>query len=216
LKKWSNVWPFLGAVFLFICNVDWVIAPALGSYMDSFWAQYFTLVVLANLELFGWYYFWRWFFVSFLPERRKIRETIDFTKEVAQELQQKGYKERFVEHFERTFDSATNPENDFFRKIKAWGHAGMIFLGFEPFITGGRLAGVILCSTAKWKTGLYSLMVGNSIHVFVTMGSWNLIFYVWERYKIIVIFLVFLSALFMSRGFVWKKIKQTQTEPKSP
>lgn len=174
--------------------------------VKPFWIQFFTLAVLLNVELVVWYRFWRWFFTAFLPERKKIRETIDFTKQVARELKRKGYAERVVEHFESTFEWAVHPDRWLFRTIKAGGHVGMFFLGWEPFIMGGRMAGVILCVTTRWKSGLYPLAVGNCIHVLIVMGSWSLIFFLWEQYKGSFVIATIVFALFMARSYIWKKL----------
>lgn len=217
MKKWSNFWPFLGAVLLLtVGNGDWVLAPLALFLIDSFGIQFFILAVLFNIELIGWYKFWRWFFVSFLPQRRKIKETINFTKEVAQELKARGYVDKFVEHFENTFEWAVHPDCWLFRVIKAGGHAGMLFLGFEPFVTGGRMAGVLFCVTTGWKNGLYSLMLGNCVHVLIVLGSWNLILYLWDKYRDPLILLVVTSAIFMASRYVWKRLKHSQHLSKSP
>jgi len=189
-------------------NGDWVIIPLVMFLVKSFWIRFFTLTVLLNIELVAWYRFWRWFFTTFIPERKKIRETIEFTKEVAKELKQKGYAERVVEHFEGTFEWAVHPDRWLFRTIKAGGHAGMFFLGWEPFMAGGRMAGVILCVTTNWKNGLYPLIAGNCVHVLIAMGSWNLIFFLWEKYKGLLVAVVIISALFIARGYIWKRLKK--------
>jgi hypothetical protein len=180
-------------------NGDWVVIPLVMFLVKSFWSQFFVSAVLLNIELFAWYKFWRWFFISFLPERKKIRETIDFTKEVARELKVRGYIDRVVEHFENTFEWAVHPDRWLFRTIKAGGHVGMFFLGFEPFVMGGRMAGVILCVTTNWKNGLYSLVIGNCVHVLIAMGSWNLVFYLWDQYKVVLILLTFILGLLMAK-----------------
>lgn len=169
-------------MLLTLLNVDFVLAPAVRTITSEFWGMFGILVVLANIELVLWYRFWRWFFVRFLPERRQIRETVEFAKELGGELKRKGYIDRVIDHFENTFKWATNPDRWLFRVVKAWGHAGMLFLGFEPFITGGRLIGVIFCATTGWKQGLISLLIGNAVHVMITIGSWEIIYYLIDQF----------------------------------
>jgi membrane protein implicated in regulation of membrane protease activity len=217
LKRWNNVWPFAGALFLLTAgNGDWVVIPLVMFLVQSFWHQFFILSVLLNIEILIWYKFWRWFFITFLPERKKIRESIDFTKEIAKELKRKGILQRIVEHFENTFEWAVHPDRWLFRTIKAGGHAGMFFLGFEPFVMGGRMAGVILCVTTNWKNGLYSLMIGNCVHVLIAMGSWNLLFHLWREYRSVLIALTAISVLFMARGYIYKRLKKEKAEQKDP
>lgn len=191
---------------------DWVIMPLVLFLVNSFWGQFLILAVLLNIELFAWYKFWRWFFISFLPERKKIRKTIEFTEEVAKELKRKGYAERVVDHFENNFEWAVHPDRWLSRTIKAVGHAGMFFLGWEPFVIGGRMVGVILCVTTNRKSGLYSLMAGNCIHVLIAMGSWHLVFYLWDEYKVWLILFGVITLLFAARGYVWKKLKRGHEE----
>ncbi len=183
MKKWRDTWPFLGAVVLAILNVDWVLAPLIRSFVDSMLLLFVILVILANAELLGWFHFWRWFFTSFIPRRHEIRETVEFAKEIGTELKQKGYIDRVVDHFESTFRWATNPNQWLFRVIKTGGHFGMVFLGFEPFVAGGRLVGVLFCATTGWKAGIYPLCVGNAIHILVVIGSWEIIFYIGHSLK---------------------------------
>ena len=212
-RLWGNIWPFFGAMLLFVCNVDWIVAPFLNSYSLSFWNKFFILAPLANLELVGWYSFWRWFFVSFLPRRKKIKETINFTKEVAQELKTRGYVDRVAEHFENTFEWAVNPNQHLFKIVKAWGHLGMLFLGFEPFVAGGRVVGVIFCATTRWKNGLISLIIGNSIHVIITISSWDLLFYLWNAHRVE---LFGGSVAVVLLGLLYRSLRGGKVPPKSP
>lgn len=193
-----------------------MVIPIVTFLVDSFWSQFLILIILLNVELICWYKFWRWFLTSFLPERKKIRETIDFTKEVALELKQTGYAERIVEHFENTFEWATHPDGRLFKMIKAGGHTMVLFLGAEPFVMGGRVAGVIFCATTGFRNGLYSLVVGNCVHVLISMGMWGLTFYIWEQYRGPFILVVTILLLFMARGYFWKRLKREQSSQKSP
>ena len=183
--------------------------------VDSFWTQFCILAVLLNIELFGWYRFGRWFFVSFMPERKKVRETIDFTKEITKELKRKGILSKIVNFFEDQFEWAVHPDRWLIKTIKAGGHSLMLFFGAEPFIMGGRMAGTIFCATTGFKTGIYSLMVGNCVHIMISIGLWNLLFYAWEKYQAPLLLFAMISVLFMARGYIWKKLKKSQTKLKS-
>jgi hypothetical protein len=148
----------------------------------SYWALFVVLSVLATLEIIIWYKFWRWFFISYLPRKKEIRKTIEFAKEISGELKRDGYIERLksdgyidrvIYRCEEIFRWATHSESWHFKKIKAWGHLGLFILGVEPFFSGGRIAGVIFCSTLGWSKGLYSLCIGNIFHVAITVGFWK-------------------------------------------
>lgn len=208
MKKWRNIWPFLGAVLLTVFSIDWVVAPFLRSLFDSMWLLFVILVPFANAELLGWYCFWRWFYTSFLPGRKKVMETIELAKEIGSDLKHDGYIDRVVDHFEVSFNWAVNPDRWLLKTIKAWGHIGMLFLGLEPFVAGGRLIGVVLCATIGWKSGLYSLMIGNCVHVLFVIGSWNFVFYIWEQHKntilasLIPLLLLLILGLLVKKWFV--------------
>ena len=83
----------------------------------------------------------------------------------------------------------------------------MFGLGAESLISGGRLIGTILCASTKRKNWLYSLIIGNTIHVAISVGTWKLFFYLWDEYKGWLILFTIISLLFMARGYVWKKLK---------
>lgn len=198
---------------LTIANGDWVITPFVMWLIDSFWIQFFTLAVLLNIELFGWYRFWRWFFVSFLPERKKVRVIIDFTKEIKEELKQEielkqpGIINRIVIFFEDQFEWAVHPDRRFIKVMKAGGHSLMLFFGAEPFVMGGRMTGTIFCATTGFKNGIYSLMIGNCGHIMISIGFWNLIFYVWEKYQNLFLLFAIISVLFLAIKLIWKKLQ---------
>ena len=183
MGKWREASVFIGAGLLVVCNVDWVIIPLLKPFFHSLWSLWLVVAIIANIELILWYHFWRWFFTKWLAHRRSIEQTIEFAKEIGSELKAEGYIDRVVTYFEHTFTWASNPEGRLFKIVKAWGHAGMLFLGFEPFVFGGRLVGVVFCATTGWTSGLYMLVIGNSVHVLVSVGTWEAIFVVW-RYAI--------------------------------
>lgn len=185
----NDFWHFLGGVVLFVANIDWIIIPTILIPLFQFTlTTYIIAIVLANIELVMWYRFWRWFFVSWLARRKSIKETIEFTKGIANEAKKdekvRGYLCRIIDRFENTFAWATNPKRWLWKIVKAGGHFGLLFLGFEPFFWGGRLVGTVFCATIGWKNGIYSLCLGNSLHVIITILSWKAGFrlgdYIWS------------------------------------
>lgn len=175
MSRQRTPWVFVGAGLLVLCNVDWVVIPILQPFFTSIWHLWIVVAAIANVELWLWYRFWRWFFVRWLPGRKSIGETIEFAAELKGELREEGYIQRVVTHFEETFTWASDPKGKLFKIVKAWGHAGMFFLGCEPVIFGGRLVGVVFCATTGWKSGLWTLMIGNGIHVLISVGTWEAI-----------------------------------------
>lgn len=214
-KKEVSNWPFLGAAVLFVANVDLILVPFVLKPLGlSFWAMFWITMPIANLEILGWFYFWRWFGWEWLPQRERVKETIEFTKGVIEELQEVGLLETIKNRAIRTFRWANNPNRK--NSLKKWGHAWMLFLGAEPFFTGGRLLAVISCGATRWKAGLVSLCIGNAFHVYISIKSWDLIFYLWDEYKGWLILFTIIAVLFAARGYIWKRLRREQSSPKSP
>lgn len=214
MKK-RNIWPFIGAILLTIANGDWIITPLVMKAIDKFWVQFFILAGLLNLELILWYKFWHWFIKFFLTNRKKIRETIDFTREITKELKKelkdKEIIDRIIDYFEQNFEWAVHPDRWFIKLIKTgskiFGHFLMFFLGIEPFIQGGRFTGIIICVSIGFRSGLYSLIIGNCGHILINMGMWNLTFYFWDNFKapFIVVLSVFMVFVFIKQYSIINK-----------
>lgn len=206
LKKWKENWPFLGAVLLIVASVDWIVIPLiLESLKLYFWITFCIVVLLANMEIVGWFYFWRWFAWEWLPKREKIEEAVEFVKSVIELLREHGLLKTITIKALWTFRWATNMDR--IPSLKKWGHFWMLFLGAEPFFTGGRLLGVISCSAMRWKAGLISLCIGNIAHVYISIKAWKLTFYLWDNYKGLFTVLMVIVVLFFAGRSIWKKLK---------
>lgn len=207
LKKWKDNLPFLGALLLFFANVDWFIIPfVLEPWGLSFWTTFWIAAPIANLEIIGWFYFWRWFAWEWLPKREKIEEAVEFVKSVIELLREHGVLKTITIKALYTFRWATNKER--VQSLKKWGHFWMLFLGIEPFFSGGRLLGVISCAATRWKAGIISLCIGNAVHIYISIKTWKLTFYLWDEYKGWLIMLGVIFLLVMARGYVWKRLKR--------
>ncbi|MBI2064348.1 MAG: hypothetical protein HYT66_01395 [Candidatus Yanofskybacteria bacterium] len=212
MKKEEKVspWPFWGAAVLFAANVDLILIPyVLKPRGLSFWTMYWVAMPIANLEIFGWFYFWRWFAWKWLPSTEPVKDTVELTKSVIELLNEYGLLGTIIYKIRKTFGWATNPGRK--RSLEKWGHFWMLFLGAEPFFAGGRLLGVVSCGATRWKAGLISLCVGNTAHVYISIKTWDLIFYLWDKYKGWVILFGIIALLFMARGYIWKRLKKEQT-----
>lgn len=191
--------------------MDWVIIPfVLQPLKLSFWTTFWMAAALANLEIIGWYYFWRWFAWEWLPKREKIEEAVEFVKSVIELLREFGLLKTITIKALRTFRWATNPNR--LRSLKKWGHAWMLFLGVEPFIGGGRLLGVVSCAATRWRVGLVSLCIGNTIHVYISIKTWKLTFYLWDQYKWQFISLLIAGALFWAGKLIYKNLKVKEAQ----
>lgn len=207
-EKKLSFWPFWGAAVLFMANVDFIIIPYILIPIGiSFWAMYLIAILVANFEIFGWFYFWKWFTWKWLPHTEPVKDTVALTKNIINMLQDYGLLGTVVYKIRETFRWATSPQ--FKRSLERWGHFWMFFLGVEPFLTGGRMLGVISCGVARWKTGLISLCIGNAIHVYISIRTWDLIFYLWDRYKEWFILFGIVVILFLVGRYFWKKRRST-------
>lgn len=173
MKKWLDHWPFLGAVLLFFANVDWFVIPYLLSKSSSILIVFLVATPLANIEIRLWYDFWQWFIKKWLPTVNRVKEGIDVAQEVKKELRKRGVLEIVIDRVHGTFDKATNPNSYLWKVAKGLRHSGMIILGAEPFLPLGRMVAVIFCVSTSWKNGLYSLYIGNTIHVFLSVLQWK-------------------------------------------
>lgn len=202
----------MGAIALFVANVDLLIIPYILQPMNlSFWTMFWVSMLIANLEILGWFYFWRWFAWKWLPKREKIEEAVEFVKSVIELLKEHGLLKTIIIKALWTFRWATNPNR--LLSLKKLGHFWMFFLGAEPFFTGGRLLGVVLCAATRWKAGLISLCIGNAIHVYISIRTWNLIFFLWDEYRIE---LIGASIVGILLGLLYRKIRGDKESPKSP
>ena len=188
-------------------SVDFVIIPFVVEPLGlSLWTAFWTTTLLANLEIVGWFYFWRWFAWEWLPKREKIEEAVEFVKSVIELLREHGLLKTIIIKALWTFRWATDPNH--IRSLKKWGHFWMLFLGVEPFFTGGRLLGVISCAATRWKTGLISLCIGNAVHVYISIKTWKFTFYIWEQYKSQFVLAFLVSILVLIVRLIWKKLRQ--------
>ena len=195
--------------------MDWFIIPLiLGPLKLSLRATFWITTFLANLEIVGWFYFWKWFTWVWLPKREKIEEAVEFVKGVIELLREHGLLKTITIKALWTFRWATNPDR--VRSLKKWGHFWMLFLGVEPFFAGGRILGVIACSATRWKAGLISLCIGNVVHVYISIKTWKLTFYLWDLYRTQFVVLVIITVLLLVVRLIWKNLKQERDLSKSP
>src|SRR3989344_1182984 len=119
-------WQYLLAVFLLAMNIDWLVIPFLRGNGIRGYLLFLLVWPLANLELIGWFYFWRWFgriavpeFVSKkIKESEDIQEGINLGKAIKEELKNLGYLDRLKNLLLKFYFKATDSEKGFFKKIK--------------------------------------------------------------------------------------------------
>lgn len=211
-KEKVGKWPFLWGFLLYTAgNVDYIVIPLILNPLGlSFWGIFLAAALLANLEILCGYRFWSWFIRKWLPMTEPVKETVELTKSIIILLREKGLLGTIIYKVRENFKWATG--NKFSRFINVWGHVGMFILGAESIISGGRLVGTILCASRKWRKGLISLIIGNTIHVAISIWTWNLFFYFWDEYRRgLVISTIVIVLLMIGRSF-WRKTKKEKTE----
>ncbi len=171
-----KAWPLLIAVIIAtVLNFDYFLAPILRRGLGlSCWSLLIVGMCLSVSEALYEYWFFGWL-VNFIKEYGKIKETIRFGKKISRELERDGYIDRIVNYFKYNFDKAIDPDNKVVKAIKAGGWLTLFVAGLEPFPTG-RTIGIILSRIAGSRKALYTVMIGNLIHVAIVVGVWELLF----------------------------------------
>lgn len=143
------------------------------------WSLFIITTSAASIEMFYWYWFWGWVGSS-LSNLKSVKDSIEFGKEIGKDLERDGYFDKirkfFINHAIKKYEWATNPNSWAIRLIKHFGYPGIILLGIEPFMPGGRVVGVIYCRFRKWRSGLIVLTIANIGHIAYMLGGWHLIF----------------------------------------
>lgn len=179
--KILKLWPiFLLPVMAVPLNVDFWIIPNLRAQGVVGQKLFYIATILATVEMFYWYWFWGWVGRE-IANLKKIRETVEFGKEIANELKNdyyvnNKYLRRIINHVIKQYEWATDPNNWLVRLIKWGGHLSMIILGVEPVMAGGRTVGVIFCRTCSWKAGFITLSVANVGHIGIVIWGWDKFF----------------------------------------
>lgn len=187
--KWH--WQYTAPPLLVGLSVDWVLMPLIRFLGIKGWEFFVIIAILATIELPAWFLFWRWFcrvpvieFAKIAAEKNYVKEAVKLGKEIEAELKIAGIwekiKNKIINYLFNTFRKATDENNKFVKMIKSGRHWAMFFLGAEPY-SGGRVFGVILCGSADWKNGLYSLAAGNLIRVAYTIGIFNYVISLFQK-----------------------------------
>lgn len=179
-------WPFLVALFLFALNTDFIANHFLVWLGLTDFAFYFWLILIATIEVLCWFIFFRWLLfqrvrkgkkVKRLIElskevkgEKKIKEIIEWGKETKEELQRKGFFEQVKDIFSREITKASNSW-----ALKALKYGGITMFYMTLFgiasipIPLGRTSMIILCGITNSRFGLFLVMCGNIVHIYV----WN-------------------------------------------
>lgn len=208
-KEKISKWPFFGAILLYSANVDYIIIPLILKPLDlSFWSTFWIATLVANIEIIGGFYFWYWFAWTWLPTTERVKDTVQLTKSVIELLKEHGILGTIIYKIKETFKWAINHDGRLIRFIKRWEHPGMLILGAESFVSGGRLCGTIICASTKWRNGIYSLIIGNTVHVATSVGVWNLFFYLWSKHKELFLIPGAILIMYLAISYIWKILKK--------
>lgn len=181
MRVFFNFWPaFVYLVLLFPLNVDIVFIPGLRAHGVMGLKLFYLSAALAAFGTIYGYWFWGWIGRE-IVNLKKIRETVEFGKEIVNEIKHDRYvKKRYfykvVDHLIGQYEWATAPDNQVVRFIKKYRYWAMIFFGVEPFVGGGRTVGVICCRTFSWRMGLVTLTLADVAHVALLVWGWSKFF----------------------------------------
>lgn len=193
-KGWWH-WQYPALTLLSIFNADSFLIPTLQGFGVVGWRLYYYVVPIATVEIFLWYLLLAWFGRVAVPEITKARETLAnklvgerevkeglfLAKRVWKLLQDSGLLEWIVGYAERIYAKMHLKLDRLIQKLNHRRHLAMLILGAEPFIAGGRFAGVLFCLKFKWPAGLLTLALGNLFHIAYMLGLWKIIFYLFKK-----------------------------------
>lgn len=170
----AKSWPFLAALVVTVCNIDFVVIPLLKKAGAEESNLFFTACALSTAELIFWYWFWGWLYKTII-RTKDVRESIEFGKGIGSELKKEGYIDQIKEFFRNKIRRALDDGKWIVRTIKAGGILAIFLAGISPE-PGGRVVGTIICGTAHLKRSFCFLLLGNIVHVAYVIGGWNYIF----------------------------------------
>ncbi len=195
----SNLWPIIPAVIITLFNIDWVVIPLLRSLGISIFKLLGIVYILSTVELKFWFWFWSWV-AQILFQTRKVRESIEFGKEIGMELKEKGYADHVKDFLFKIIEGALDEKNKIVRFIKWGGSLSLIMIGASPE-SGSRVVGIIVCKMFGWKKGFYPLALGNLIHVTYMIVGWKYL----GLFRMVILSLITLILIYVIRKILTKK-----------
>lgn len=170
----TKLWPFLCAIGVMLLNIDWVVIPALRRAHICGLRLILVAGALSTIELIFWYWFWGRLLAAAI-HAKKVQESIEFGKQIKNELVEEGYIERIKKFFINKLNGTLDNKGKVVRLIKAGGAFSMILAGISPE-PGSRVIGIVFCRTTHWRRGFYYLAAGNVLHICYIVGGWNFVF----------------------------------------
>ena len=177
--KTVQYWPIGVAVLISICNIDFLIIPWLKTINLSPLNIFVLVSLLGSIELSYWYWFWGWF-IKIVEYSQLVRESIEFSKEIAVDLKKQGFIDRVINYYAKRFNGATNKTSRLMKWVHRGGYVSAFVIGLIPE-PGIRIAGVIFCKSIQWRTGFVALMAGNIFHIGYIVGGWHFIFSIFKN-----------------------------------
>jgi len=174
MSSFKKNWPFLAATAVALLNIDLIVIPFLLKAGFAGLRLFAIASVLSTAELIFWYWFWGWL-IKRVIRLKNIQESIEFGKEVGNELKREGYADRVKSFFVQKFHWAISRKNRIARTVRTGGILSMVLIGAFPE-PGTRIVGIVFCRTAGWRTGFYFLAAGNILHLGYVIGGWSFIF----------------------------------------
>jgi hypothetical protein len=192
LKKLGHGWPILTSLGVGFLNMEVVVIPFILIGYFGLWdvGLKITAVCWATCELMYWYWFSGWLITRTSGGQRAvetIKNAVDFGRSV---IIPKARKANIIETTQEWIIGQINKFNPnkyknkrIFRFVRKHGRETARRTG--KLLAGGLLIAVAAvptpilwvpalaaCRTAKWRTGLFCMMIGNAIKNWIFCNAW--------------------------------------------
>lgn len=201
-------WQYLIFSLTLIFSVDGSLIPLFRGLGIQGWRLFWLILPIGEIEVIIWFFFWRWFlkdgareiFYRQIEKDEDFQEGISLGVEIKEQLEESGLLDKALGSIYKIYSRIMAKVN----KIKK-SHSFMLFLGWEPFVAGGRMAGVIFCASKNWRAGLCTLLFGNIFHIAYMIGLWTLILSFIDLKLLLFLITVVVILVIIKRKFKSKK-----------
>ena len=177
--RYLKTWPLFCALLIILLNVDWIIIPFLKRAGVLGMPLLLIAWIMSTIELAFWYWFCGWLLNAAI-HAKKVQDSIEFGKQITEELKGEGYIDRIKNFFIDKLNGALDGKNRITKILKTGGAFSLFLVGIIPE-PGSRFVGVVFCRIANSKWGFGILALGNIAHICYVVGGWSLIFSLFNK-----------------------------------
>ncbi len=192
LKKLGQGWPILTSLGVGALNMEVVVIPLiLVGYFDLWGVELrITAICWATCELIYWYWFSGWLVTRISRGQQAmeiIKNAVDFGRSVIIPKAQKADIIGATREWAVSQIGKFNPDKYEDKRIFGFvrKHGRKTAKGTGKLLAGGLLIAVaavptpifwipalVACRAAKWRTGLFCMMIGNAIKNWIFCNVW--------------------------------------------